>query len=351
MNINTVIGIVSTIIVSLFITLVFIIVIDINERNENEQNYLAMNDELISSGLLSEKIEIEREIRILSDKEKRRVSTITILFRTPNRQIYDGIRAIMSPLKMTGTICISKNSMPSDSGNVTVAQYKALLNEGYSGAVLYDGTAELSEYLEEVKTRTESLGIELPNTLYVFGKVENKNFWLTKCDAEGRPQFTEEQKNVLENYGIKHVVQETYQTKSVSYQNFYDEFQYCEALGFNSKDGLPGESLLDSIKRKAALVFSVQFEFSGNQGAFYGEYNVSGNIGDTRDDFGRMLNVIYGYGEQIKTISISAVAAYRKAYNEELMLDTETDEKIERLNSRLAEVNAAIQAIKNKYGQ
>ena len=105
------------------------------------------------------------------------------------------------------------------------------------------------------------------------------------------------------------------------------------------------------VKNKAAVVYSINFEFDNSYGAFYGEYDprVSAGDGTTTDDFARMLRAVSDYGSNIKITDVASVAKYREEYNKRLEIDAETDVRIAQLEARLVEVNAAIEEIKRKY--
>ncbi len=339
-----------------FAVLVGIIYEDFRAASEYEKNYQMMQDELVSSGLVSEQIALEREIKLLSDKESKRIPTITFLCRTPHRLVYDSIKPVMATFGMTGTICLSNASLPGDSLNMTVKQYQSMLTAGFSSAVLYDGSAALDAYLTELRGKTAELGISFPKTLYVYGEVEEKPYYMFEYDRKGKPIFTEEIKTVLDAHGIEHVIQETYERKIVSYQNFYEPLTYCEALGFNSSGKLSKNSFLETLKSRGALVFSVQFELDRKNygyGAHYGDYSSenSGSDETTSDDFLRMLDTVYDYGDGIKITDVPSVSDYREKFNSELQLDSETDKRLAQLELRLLEVKREIAAIRAKYGE
>lgn len=345
----------AVILLSLLALLVSVVITDMREARDAARKEELLHKELISSGLIGEQIELEREIKRLSDKEADRLPTVTFLFCEPDALIYDSIRPVMSIFGVHGTISISLESMPGDVGNLTVEQYRGLIKSGYSTAALYDGETPLDEYLAELSGRAHLLGIEMPKVLYVCGKIEGSYFYLTDYDEEGKPIFTNELKTVLDFYGIEQVVQETYQSKIVAYQNFYEPLYYCESLGYNAMNEnigrLASGSLYETFKNKAAVVYSINFDFDRAFGAFYGEYDTSvlGGDGSTADDFARMLAAINDYGSSLRILDVGGVAKYRKEYNEKLELDLGTDLMLKSLRERLCEVELGIAAITDKY--
>ena len=360
-------AIVLVLVVSLFSALVYVVVDDIRRERESEYNYNMMQTELTNSGLNVEKLSLERQIRLLSDKEAKRLATVTLLCKTPSSVVYDRMRPILTAFGMTGTVCISPGSMPGDSGNMTAAQYKSLISRGYGSAVLYDGSAELSEYLGEMERKTAALGINMPTTLYVFGVVEEMPYYAYSYGTDGKPIFDSGTQAILSDFGIEHLIQETYQTKYVSYQNFYEPLRYCEAVGFNSKRVTT--SFFDSLKTHAAVVMTVQFNADDNYGSYFGDYDgysyddmtaedfIAESIankdlpGTSADSFVRFLNLIKtDYSRSVKVLSIPAAAAYREEFNRELALDTDTEQRLKELSERLEEVNLTIWAIEEKYG-
>lgn len=337
----------------LFSVLVGIVYEDIMQKREYEKNYQLMQDELVSSGLVSEQLELERKIKLLADKESKRVPTVTFLYKTPDRLVYDAIMPEMSRFGMTGTVCISPGSLPGMGGNITLDEYRLMLAFGYSSAVHYDGSVSLGDYLSELKGKADSLNIPFPATLYVSGSVENKPYYMFEYDEKGKPIFTNEIKAVLEQYGIGCVVQETYQSKIVSYQNFYEPLTYCESLGYVCEKKLSKESFLETLKTRGSLVFSVQFDRENSFGRYYERYDPTDKLSDPNfsEQYRRMLDTISDYGDGIKVIDIPAVSKYRNEFNSELELDFETDAALNELESRLEAVKAEIAAIKAKYGE
>ena len=347
--------VVTLVLGAFFSVLVSVVVTDYIENKEASRAAELIEKELIGSGLISEKLTIERELIKLTDKEASRLPTVTFVLRKPKKAIYESIRPIMNVFGVRATIAISPDSMPGGGGNISVSQYKTLLGEGYSTAALYDGSEPLDSWLERLKTKCAAAGIAMPKVLYVCGGTEEEPYWLIEYDEKGKPIFTNELNLTLEAYQIKHVIHETYQTKIVAYQNFYEDFVYSEALGFNAMNSKAGRlasgSLYETVKNRAAVVYSLNFEFENNHGAFYGEYDntLSAGDGTTTDDFARMLGAISQYGESLKITDILSVRDYRKELNESFGSDEETDELIERLVARLAEIELAIQAVKVKY--
>ncbi len=213
----------------LFSVLVGIVYEDVSAEWRQKKNYELMQNELISSGLVYEQIDVEREIKLLTDKESKRTPTVSLIFRTPHKTVYSSLREVLGSFGMCGTLCISPSSLPGDAGNMTVSEYSTLLEGGYASAILYDGSLPLSEYLSLMKEKTLELEIDFPSVLYVFGvSEEKKTYWMFEYDSEGKPIFTNEINEALESYGIEQVVQETYQTRRVSYVNFYEPLVYCE---------------------------------------------------------------------------------------------------------------------------
>ena len=359
-------AIVLVLLIALLSALIYVIVDDVRQQREYEKNYYSMQSELINSGLLTERAGVERDIRRLSNKEAKRLATVTLLCKTPSQVVYNRIRPILSHFGMNATVCISASSMPGDEGNMTAAQYKSLVTRGYFGAVLYDGTGELSEYLSALSARASALGIAMPDTMYVYGKTGDTPYRLYEYDADGKPIITDSVRGVLSGYGIKHVVQETYQEKVVSYLNFYEPLEYCEALGFNSKK--IRDSFDESVRTHAAIVMSLQFTTADNYGSYFGDYDgysyedtsteeliersLLGDLaGTSADSFIRMLNLIKTeYAQSVKVMGVSAAAKYREEFNLELELDTETEERLAECYLRLEEINIAIREIEKKYG-
>ena len=334
---------------AILVTGIFVIVTDLVQKSISEKKEIMMNNELISSGLVASKIDIEHRIAVLSNTDAERVPTVTFLYRTPNRLVCESVMVSMSDFSMTGTICISNESMPGDEGNMTLTQYRDLIEAGYSSAVAYDGSYPLDQALSLLKSRTEALGIDFPKVLYVFGVSDDGPFKLMEYDSKGKPIFTQDLQSTLDEYGVLHVVQDVYEKKSVGITDFENPFVYCEAIGFNASSMLSRDSFMQVLQTRGALVFSVGFEFENNYGAFYGAYEADGTFADgsTEDDYYRMLDTIYAYGDRVKIISVEGVGEYREDFAAHIY--PEIEKMIDDLRAQLKEIDVRIQAIKDKY--
>ena len=261
--------------------------------------------------------------------------------------------AVSTCFRMTGAICLSYKELPGGEGNITEEQLRVLLSEGYTTAVIYDGGEPLSEYLEKTRAALSNLSFEMPDLLYVYGVTEGESYYLTDYTEDGEPIFTEELDAVLEGYGIKTVVQETYATKTVSYTNFYEPFKYAESLGFlatKRNKGLAADSLNDALSERGAVVYSVGFDFNDSH-SYFGMYDGSlrGDDGTTTDNFVQMLTALAKHTQTLKITGVGGVRAYREEYNLSIP-DLETVAKrLAELQAELDSVEAEITAVKAKY--
>ncbi|MBQ1260800.1 MAG: hypothetical protein IIX96_02185 [Clostridia bacterium] len=336
------------------VVLSLIILLGMSVLEKIEENTIAkrerlIQNELITSGLIAERVELESQLAKLSESE-RRIGTATFLFTEPNEVIYDELYAAMTLWKIQGTIAISDTSLPGDEGNMSVAEYKAMLDSGWSAAVIFDGDGSLADYLDALVARLAPLGIQLPNTLYFRGFVGEEGYFGLTVEADGSYKIGAELSRIMEDYYIKFIVQETYQTKPVCHEDFDKPFVYCEAVGFNAYLGtennkklLSQQSLIKCAETGGAVVYTIGFDPESTTGDFYGVTDTD----DTTDDFNRMLTRIAGdYKSALHIMNLNEVKEQRNR-----PVDTEILEEKARLQAELDEVLAKIQAVRDKYSK
>ena len=324
-------------------------VLDKIEDNRIAKREKLIQNELITSGLIAERVELESQLAKLSESE-RRIGTVTFLFTEPNEVIYDELYAAMTLWKIQGTVAISDTSLPGDDGNMSVAEYKAMLDSGWSGAVLFDGDGSLADYLDALEARLTPLGIQLPDTLYFRGFVGEEAYVGLEYNEDGSYKIGYELDKIMTDYSIKFIVQETYQEGKVCYESFDKPFVYCEALGFNATEGagqavkyLAAQSLIACAETGGTVVYTIGFDPESTTGDFYGVTDTD----DTTDDFNRMLTRIAGdYKSALHIMNLNEVKERRNR-----PVDTEILEEKARLQAELDEVLAKIQAVRDKYSK
>ncbi len=90
----------------------------------------------------------------------------------------------------TATFLLSPEQLPDMEGNITLDKFNWYLERGYKYALVYDGSTELREFLDNMTLLLFGKGIAFPTTICYYG---NKEDSLLK----------EEDKPILEEYGIK----------------------------------------------------------------------------------------------------------------------------------------------------
>lgn len=328
-----------------------ILTFDIIEEREADSVESGLQEELIKSGLTVEKLQIERELNSLDKSSGNRLATVTILIREIDRQAYNAIRSVTQLFGFKAVVCLAPDKMPDHPGMMTKAAFKELLTvEGYSTAVHYDGSLPLGEYLAKLKSECDKREIAMPDTIYYAGGERGSYLWSVPYDDDDMPILTELDP-VLAEYGIKYVIQETYQTKTVAYENFYTDFVYAEALGYNATDDnggypLAAPSIYNAMKRGACVVLSVTFDKEHGYGGYYGELDEGGTL---TDDFARMIKALDGFSQDIIVTDMKGVDEYRREYQEAVPDSESIEMRRLELVKRLEEVNREIEKIKAKY--
>ena len=96
-------------------------------------------------------------------------SNITLLFLGIESEIYTEVYPFIAEKSsvVKGTLCLTAQAMPGDEGCITLLQLDEMLNNGWSLALLFDGSGqeELGAFLSQVRQRLASLDMETPDTL------------------------------------------------------------------------------------------------------------------------------------------------------------------------------------------
>ena len=335
----------------LAVVTVAVVAADLYEERRATSVASKMQEELVKSGLTVEKLEIERELASLEESSEDRLATVTILIREVDRQAYNSVRPVTQIFGFKAVMCLSPTKMPGDSGMMTTSAFKELMvNEGYSTAIHYDGSLPLSEYLGRVKERCTALKIDMPDTVYYAGGDERDPLWAVPYDDNDLPVLTELDP-ALKEYGVKYVIQETYQTKTVAYENFYTDFVYAEALGYNAVHtrggyALAAPSIYNAMKRGAAVVLSLTFDKEHGYGGYYGELDEGGTL---TDDFARMLKALDGFSSDVMVTDMKGVDEYRTEYQKSVPDGESIEARRIELLARLERINLEIDEIKKKY--
>ncbi len=96
-------------------------------------------------------------------------SNITLLFLGVQSEIFTDIYPSIAQKTsvVKGTLCLTADTLPGDEGCITIQQLDDLLSDGWSLALLFEGSGEdeLSAFLVDVRQRLATLGIQTPDTL------------------------------------------------------------------------------------------------------------------------------------------------------------------------------------------
>ena len=106
---------------------------------------------------------------VRGDNEKIPNSNITLLFLGVEKEIYTQVYPLMDEIskEVKGTLCLTVDAMPGDEGCITLEELDTLIINGWSLALLFEGSGEeeLRAFLSAIRQRLAELEIEVPATL------------------------------------------------------------------------------------------------------------------------------------------------------------------------------------------
>ncbi len=279
--------------------------------------------------------QILREIEQLNSdpryKELPHGSNATVMYIDLGAALYDSVyKSAYKNLKhASGTLCFSPSQLPGLEGNITVAQCNEMLSAGWSTAIFWDGTGELSEYLSLMDGLLSELGYEMPEAVFF-----------------DRGAYNEGHGATLIGLGIHYAVHHGESGDPMVEIRTEGELLLPGAYGWNAPN--QQKNFLNAIKdNRGCGVFSVSFGFGNDPDALL-------RVGNGSDftAFCRMIAYLDDRAAEGSVGSQGVPAAFETRYEFETAkaeIDRDIQERITALNAELAEIKLEIEEINRKY--
>ena len=140
--------------------------------------------ESVVSSLEKKRADILAEYLSVSDREHATLGTysaLSMVFKGVDKALYDKVYPVFRDSDgangvLDGIICLSPTEIPGDEGKITLPQFREMLADGWVAAILYDGSEELSGYLDMMKYTFEFLGIPAYDTVLFLDGTYDSSF-------------------------------------------------------------------------------------------------------------------------------------------------------------------------------
>ncbi len=267
-------------------------------------------------------------------------AAIGLVFLDLNEEIYD----ILYPeTKFPATLCMSPASLPGGEGNMSVAQYKELVSNGWKTAVFYDGEGELDEYLEECRATFTLGGFDMPESIL---------FW-----RDYEPEFDE----IIAEYGIEHAIHFDTDDYPIFESSVDEGVWHPGAVSWNDKES---QNYLGSLVAEGGhFVYCMGFTYGAETDTLRAERRVSFNLSSNPDSlelsfsnyfaaYKRMMAKLKSYeeGDKLALLTIDGAREHRELYVDSYIKNQNTLElERERIYSEIAIIEKKILEIYEEY--
>ncbi len=124
----------------------------------------------LTSELVLRRAELQMEYSNVENKTQASLpqeSSAVLVFLDVDEAIYDTmyLEFGIGGKRFPGVMCFSETELPGLEGRITMDEYLAMSADGWSGALYWNGTGELSDFIENMRGSLAALGIEMPDTL------------------------------------------------------------------------------------------------------------------------------------------------------------------------------------------
>lgn len=116
------------------------------------------------AALIEEREKLVEEYRI----SMRDPSTVQILFRENREEIFTEVYPIMRDRGVTGVLCLSSKEYPGRNHSMTFEQYNRLLMDGWGSCLLFETEYErkIDSWIDYMQRHVERDGLPMPTTVY-----------------------------------------------------------------------------------------------------------------------------------------------------------------------------------------
>jgi hypothetical protein len=285
-----------------------------------QQSIEAMQQELVP--LETEVNELQEKLNNLkkeSGTQSVGVATEELLVLELDTELYTGLFPLLKKYETCGVLALSETELPGLPDKITEQQFRNLINQGWSYCLGWDGTTELSDWLEQMQEYLKELDLEMPDIVYF-----PSGSYSTELDA------------VLSEYGITIAIHHGEEQLSImNAEDFNEEIWHPGAKTWNYSGVKMDMTAL--AKSGMNMVFTVSFQ---QEESLYMEEN-----------FQSMLDYIADFRENDQLM----VTDFATARSAKIEAEAEKASRQEKLEAEQEELQAEIadleSQIKEIYAQ
>lgn len=316
---NRIVRYLYRIIVMIIIGLIVMVLLPGRREQEKQTNH--EKAESLLRPLRVEKRDLEQKLDALERKYENQVhssGTASILFTDLDQRIYTEIYPVMEKYELTGTVVISKTSLPDQYGRMTTAQIRELLSAGWKCCPGWQTGNRMTD-MAELEKVIAGFGDGTSDAIYF-----EKGTYTQAYDAE------------LIKAGYKTVIHHGEEGLALVGAGSEKPLWHTGAIGFLGNE--PAAKLLDAMDKKEHINYTVGYTLEEEK------YNVS--------QFSTMLRKLSSYSKNGKLIVMSPWDAreyYKSISGEQRAAEKKTAKKKEELKEEIEKVETRMQAIRDEY--
>lgn len=273
--------------------LIAVLLQDSQSQKQKNSRYEAMQEELIPLNVQKRHLEEQLAGYDLDKKEtKKKKGTVVLMFTDLDKRVYSEIYPIMKKYGYRGVLAVSDTQFPGADGCISITHFKALLSDGWSYCLTWDGQDKLDTWQETMQKRLETIKLKTGNALFF-------------ADRNYKKTYNEQ----LKNYGYQIIIHQGEEGYSIIPKTVTEDFWYPGIYGMQTES--PRSQLDQAVEHSSNIIYTVGFKKAGEL------YD--------KDTFKSMLGWFQSY-EKEGTISVTNLNSARK-YQLSLKKKSEKAEK------------------------
>lgn len=286
------------------------------EQEKRNAEYTKFQQEM--TPLTVQKRHLEQQLKENKNtaKETEKKATVVLLFSGLDKRIYSEVFPIMNRYGYKGVLVVSKQQFPGEDGFMTISHFKALLKEGWTYCLAWDGKEDFFKWQEQMEKRLEKLKLKTGSAIYFTER-----------------NYKESYQKTLGECGYNIILHQGDEGKPIIPRGMDGEFLYPGVYGMQGE--APRSQLEKAIELSSNIVYSVGFE-------------AKNELYD-KDTFTSMLDWFKSY-EKEESVSVSNLNEARKYQIKlEKKAEKEGSEESQKLQDEMKQIDAQIEVLYDKY--
>lgn len=257
-----------------------------------------------------------KENKNAAKETEKKKATVVLLFSDLDKRIYSEVSPIMNRYGYKGVLVVSKQQFPGEDGYMTISHFKALLKEGWTYCLSWDGKEDFFKWQETMEKKLGKLKLKTGSAIYFTER-----------------NYKESYQKTLGEYGYHIILHQGDEGRPIIPKGMDGEFLYPGVCGMQGE--APRSQLEKAIELSSNIVYSVGFE-------------AKNELYD-KDTFTSMLDWFKSY-EKEESVSVGNLNEARKYQIKlEKKAEKEGSKENQELQDEIKKIDAQIEALYSKY--